>query len=187
MMSQILDSLNKNSGAVQAIMVIILVIITALYAWDTKRIANISTKQLDLYTRPLVVVGESIGVTVQFDTVNPQLPADLTDWVRFVYTIKNIGNIPVKYNGYTEFNEHTSKSEHEAILYPGQILTHRTETYSIQPTDPKKIKGIASIKVVYWSLDTPTEKHFFSRKFEIKENAEGYDILQDEAGPIRKI
>jgi hypothetical protein len=48
--------------------------------------------------------------------------------------------------------------------------------------NPRQIKGIASIKIVYWSFELPGQKYFFSRKFEIKENAEGYDILDDNAG-----
>ena len=163
-------------------MVIVLALITSVYVWDTRRLANISTKQLDLLTRPVAVVGESIGIIVQETAPNSHVPAPTTDFVRFIYTIKNIGQVPIKYFGFTSFNEHTSKTDHEAILYPGQSLTQRTETYHIEPVDPKKIKGIASIKIVYCSLELPTQKYFFSRKFEIKENAEGYDILDDNAG-----
>jgi hypothetical protein len=180
-----IDFLNTNAGAIQSIMVIVLATITAVYVWDTRRLANISTKQLDLFIRPVTVVGESIGIIVQHDPVNINLPAALTDWVRFKYTIRNIGNVAVKYNAYTSFNGHQTKSEHEAILYPGQILTHRTENYTINSVHPKQIKGIASIRIEYWSLDFPSDKKFFSRKFEIKENAEGYDIIEDMAGNVK--
>lgn len=174
--------LNSNSGAIQSIMVVVLALITGVYVWDTRRLANISTKQLELLTRPLAVVGESIGIIVQETAPNSHVPAQITDFVRFIYTIKNIGQVPIKYIGHTSFNEHISKSDHEVILYPGQSLAHRTETYHIEAVNPKKIKGIASIKIVYCSLELPKQKYFFSRKFEIKENSEGYDIIDDNAG-----
>lgn len=178
-----IDFLNNNSGAIQSIMVIVLALITGIYAWDTRRLTNISTKQLDLLTRPVAVVGESIGIIVQETAPNSHITAPTTDFVKFIYTIKNIGQVPVKYMGHTSFNEHFSKTDdREVILYPGQSLTYRTEAYHIDSVNPNQIKGIASIKIIYRSLELPMQKYFFSRKFELRGNSEGYNILDDNAG-----
>lgn len=177
-----IEFLNHNSGAIQSIMVIVLAAITGVYVWDTRRLANISTKQLEMVSRPVAVVGESIGMIVQEQIPGSNVLAHTTDFVRFIYTIKNVGQVPIKYNAETSFNERTSKTDHEVILFPGQTFTHRSETYFIEPVNPKKIKGIAGIKITYCSLEFPKQRYYYRRKFEVKENAEGYDILDDDAG-----
>lgn len=178
----ILEYLNSNSGAIQSVMVVVLSLITAVYAWDTRRLANISTRQLDLLVKPVAVVGESVQIIVKQESPDSEIPASITDFVQFAFKITNIGKVPLRYIGYTSFNESSNIEGHGAILYPGQSFTHRTEVYPIKPISPKMLTGIVGIEIVYNSLDQPEQRYFFSRKFEIGGSWKGYNIIEDNAG-----
>ena len=175
-----INYLNSNAGAIQAFMAVILVLVTIWYAFKTNQMATIMSKQLEMTSQPYLTIDKDIILTMEQDPINPQNLAPLTHWVRFVFTIKNVSNVPLKYKAKTGFEKLKSSSDCEVILYPGQTMNNTTIDYHIDPTNPYDVKGIGLINIVYWALDTPKKKFYFKRTFKVEDSA--YNIIKDEAG-----
>jgi hypothetical protein len=179
---EIIKLLNQYSGAVQAVMVVVLAFMTIRSVIDTNRMAKVAAKQLQLQTMPVAVIGESISIIVK-EGPQPGTTAPLTDFIRLQFDIKNIGQVPLKYSVTIEFQAEVKESPvKEIILFPGQSLK-RWSQFDCQPIDPLAITGKGKVSMIYCALDIPEQKNFFSFDFEI-ESSSHYTILKNDAGRV---
>src|ERR1039457_4864105 len=123
--------LNDNSGAIQAILVAILIIVTICYAYYTKQMTkatkqmNESAKrQLDLIEKPYIGIDRDIKVLVKEDKSKPSQIADKTDFVMIAFTATNIGKTPatMQWKCTSSFKKEPLIFDNKAILYPSQNL-----------------------------------------------------------------
>ncbi len=61
-MTSIVDFLNSNSGAVQAISIVLLFVVTTFYAWDSHEMAKAAHRSLKQAIRPILTFGGLTGV-----------------------------------------------------------------------------------------------------------------------------
>ena len=177
---QIFHLLNNNSGAISAITTIVLAITTIVYAYLTKKIADTSTKQLNLYTEPYLVFGEPI-------TVFPKYINKLINSIQVRYTIKNISNVPIKYSLEESYENDKKEDSSETILYPGQTIEYTTRSYIINPPISSDKLNNFYMKIIYWELNNPKEKKFFSKSIKISEITESncrWILIDNQAGKI---
>lgn len=179
---EIIKLLNDYSGAVQAVMVVVLALMTIRSVIDTNRMAKVAAKQLQLQTMPVAVIGEGISITVQEGTL-PGSIAALTNFIRLQFDIKNIGQVPLKYSATIEFRAEVKESPVKGIiLFPGQSLK-RWSQFDCQPVNPLTISGKGKVSMIYWALDISERRYFFSFDFEIEAGSH-YTILKNDAGSV---
>ncbi len=187
-MVNILTFLNQNSGAIQAIMIILLFIITGWYVIKTHQMTSIMKQDFDLRVQPAVSFGENPVITVK---QNPDGSfARLTPWVRFIFPIKNVGQVPVYYDTeYVIYNGKKNKDNSKnsaVVLYPDQILGYTTEDFVLDPPlEPNDINPKIEAKIIFWSVSNENIKYYHKRVFEFDGLRKKYDIVEDDVGLVK--
>lgn len=161
-MCTILNFLNNNSGAIQAILVLVLVSVTIWYAKSTKSMANISQAQYITSTRPYLYPAIEIErlFSIGYNPLN-----NYSIQLKFLFT--NVGSVPV--NHYVDdiiLNEASINTPRkDAILFPGQKSYFGSDILqsSTNIGQGDGLKG--SLKVIFWSGDSDGIKYFFQRDF----------------------
>lgn len=172
-METILNFLNSNSGAIQAILVIVLVSVTIWYAISTKKMADLTNQQYVLSTKPFLYPAREVGRNFKpnYNPIN-------NTSVQLNYLFTNLGRVPVKFfvDEFTLDGESINPQKIDTIFFPNQkgYITSKLYQSTNNIGEGDGLKGF--IKVVFWANDTPAEKYFFQRNFTL---APGIVILND--------
>ena len=167
-----IDLLNANSGAIQAVTVLILVAVTLWYAISTKRMANLMDHEFRLHSRPYLSLGDIDRVYYEDNPLALQLKFHLI----------NVGNVPVFHFAEDIMLEDSSVTPPQTplVLFPKQETKLLSALYE-STSDIHNTAGIrGSIKVVFWASEIPEEKYFIQRNFHLL--PEVNMILSDEFG-----
>src|SRR5262249_7672707 len=162
------------SGVIQTVSTLAVAIATIVYAFLTYRMAGIMSRDISLRFTPYVSIGEDITMIMQKSLTDESKLEDKTNFVRFTYTVKNVGNLPIQYISQSHFNEDYStidEKDEGVILQPGQLMYTYTKTFYINEVSPHDISGIAGLKITYWALNNSHKKFTLSRDFNIEKGA----------------
>lgn len=153
-----IDFLNTNSGAIQAIMVIVLVSVTIWYAQSTKDMATLMHKEYKLHTRPFLLTRRDVDR--MFQEGNSRV-------IQLRFHFVNTGNVPIEYFTEKLLLEKKSIKPPKVIttLFPNQDGSLYSNIYESKTSigNGDGLKG--SIKVIFWASETPEEKFYFQRDF----------------------
>lgn len=154
----ILDFLNKNSGAIQAIAIIVMIIVTWWYAHTTNKMAKVMQKDFELKLQPIVLLDPSIRRNF-WGTDNKS--------IQLVFNIKNGGVLPVVFeHESSELSQISICPEKKAfILFPDQSIDLYSNIATIPDLEYPCIGAIWKIKIKFWSHSNPNLKYFIQREF----------------------
>jgi len=157
-MSMIFDFLNSNSGAIQAILVLVLVSVTIWYAISTKTMARIMAQQYVSNMQPYLYPAREVDRN--FDPKDNK-----TIQLKFLFT--NVGNAAVHYfvEEFTLENTSINPPKVNTILFPQQKGFIHSNLYHSKSNvgQGDGLKG--SIKVIFWTNGIHKERYYFQRRF----------------------
>jgi hypothetical protein len=166
-MCSLFHFLNSNSGAIQAILVLILVSVTIWYAISTKEMAKTMNRQFLSSTKPYIY--PAIEIDRQFA---PNFNASSNNSIQLKFQFTNVGTVPAKYyvekvmlNGSPITTQKT-----DLILFPGQKSYFGSEILHSNTNIGlgDGLKG--NIKLIFWSGEPTGTKYFFQRDFTLSPN-----------------
>lgn len=168
-----------------ALFTVILVVITGMYAWWTRRMAETMSKQIALESHPYVGFARDVEKLFPADAEDSKKIIDETEQVQIRYSIVNLGKVAIVYKvGEISFENEIGKPDGvEMILYPGQSMFYTTNTFKIPKTKVVDFKGKSVIKIIYWALEIPEKTYFSSRAYNFL-SGDLYFILEDKAGKL---
>jgi hypothetical protein len=108
-----LNFFNQWSAAIQAIMVIAMVIVTSFYAWRTHRMAKIMALELEFNQMPLLVIERDVTRCLEENNDKK---------IQLKFSLRNVGKVPIKYitSLLTLNGKDINPPQSGAILIPGQ-------------------------------------------------------------------
>lgn len=161
-MSIVFQFLNNNSGAIQSILVLILVSSTIWYAISTKEMAKIMNRQFLSSTRPYLYP----AIEIERDFIPNYNPnSNFSIQLKFLFT--NVGSVPVNY--YVEEvmlnGSSINPPKTDSVLFPGQ-KSHFGTIIMQSNTNIGQGDGLkGNIKLIFWSGKIDDLKYFFQRDF----------------------
>jgi len=161
-MEQFLCFVDKWSSAIQAIMVVVMVIVTTWYSVLTRRMAKIMSQEYGLNSKPYLTIDRIVNRNVTDLT-----PRNKTLQLQFRFT--NVSKVAVMYHTEEAIIEGTNLKPDtvETVLFPGQDGWFRTNTYYAD-REIGNGNGIkASIRIVYWAAGVPEKKTTYTRHIEL--------------------
>ena len=154
--------LNENSGAIQAILVLTLVLVTVWYAVSTKKMANIMFSQFLTSTRPYLSPSRVIDRYFE-PGVDPSFSTCLQ--LRLGFT--NVGNVSVNYyvNELILNGTSINPEKIETILFPSQEGYLKSALLKSQKTIGNGDGFKGNVEVIFWASGFPEVKYYFRRSF----------------------
>ena len=168
-------SLSQISLIIQAFTTPILVIITILYTIFTRKLALISQKQLDLYTRPYPAINKDNSFNFERNKDNNLV----VNGINLKFQIDNVGQVPFFYNDTTMLDTIETSSNSTILLQPKQSL-FITSHFDFNEIEISKLDIIIKLKIVFWSVDNFSEKKFIERTYKLEK--EYFFIISDNQG-----
>lgn len=179
-MEQILCFFNTWSSAIQAIMVIVLVLITIWYARSTKEMAKLMNKEYALNSMPMLSIGRDVDRDLKENVATNKM-------VQLIFHYFNLGRVPVRY--YTRKVKLNKKSinpkKTESNLFPQQTGTLKTDFYKSENYIGEGDGLEGEIEVVYWAVGIPEQKYLFHKKFKLTPGVHTI-IIKEEVKSISK-
>lgn len=173
-MITLLNFLDTWSGAIQAIMVIVLVGVTIWYAYSTKKMAKLMNKEYSLHSMPFLAVKRDInrtyGKVIDCNADNIKASQD-NKILQLDFSYDNVGHVPIKH--YTEKVQingvDITPEKVETIIFPAQqgcVLYSKFYEADKEIGEGNGLKG--SIEVIYWAVGIPENKISFKREFSLQ-------------------
>ena len=161
-MEQVLCFFETWSSAIQAIMIVVIVLVTIWYAYSTKKMVKLMNQEYALNSMPLLSITRTVDRNFKsMDTENKM--------VQLVVHYLNLARVPVRYftkkvkiNG-TSINP----KKVETVLFPQQDGTLSTNFYRSE-TKIGEGNGLeGEIEIVYWAVGISAKKYSFQKKFKL--------------------
>lgn len=162
-MNLIIDFLNCNSGAIQAILVFVLVIITIWYAASSKKMTQIMKKQYASSIKPYLYPAREVE-RIYSQTTNYRM--------QLVFSFINLSNVAISYYIDELILQNTSINppKDKLVLFPQQKGYLYSNEY-ISDNNFGKGDGMRGvIKVIFWDSENAMEKYSFKREFTLGKN-----------------
>ena len=153
-----LHFLNTNSGAIQAVTVVILLFVTWWYAYTTMKMSSVMQNQFNQSTQPFLSLSSGInrGITEN----------DLKS-IQLIFSLKNVGQVPIVYsNAELEIKGVSINPKIVSlVLFPDQATSIYSNLVSIPTLNDLGQDEQGKIKIIFWSSLNPDKKYYFERHF----------------------
>jgi hypothetical protein len=158
-MNDFIKWLNQNSGAIQAVSVVILLFVTWWYAYITKKMAKTMQTDFLLRTRPYLII--EAGIDRRFGGI------DSNKTIQLVAKLKNVGLVPLVYSnqGLEIKTVSINPQINEFVLFPQQTTSLYSNVVFIADLSDHGQNEKGKIKIQFWSHSIPNKKYFIERQF----------------------
>jgi hypothetical protein len=162
-----LDFLNTNSAAIQAVTVVIMLLITWWYAYTTMKMAKIMRDQFNQSARPYLSV--AVGIDRRFNDENPKQ-------IQLVFNLKNAGSVPLVYSNTALELKGVSMNPQVGtfVLFPDQTTSIYSNTVVFTELNDFGQGEKGKIKITSWSSSNPRKKYLLERNFRLEGQVESF-------------
>lgn len=175
-MYKLLNFLNNNQGAIQAILVFVLVGVTIWYAISSNKMTNIMKQEYELSTSPYLFLSRTVDRNRDFNN---------TKVLQLVFHFTNGGKVPVEYfiEELILSNSSINPEKVTSLLFPNQEGTLSSNLYISDSIDYPCDGLTGNIKFIFWAHGLPDRKYYLRRDFALATQMYTF-IIKEEFGQL---
>jgi|GEM_PF-3677202 len=158
-----LHFLNENSGAIQAVTVVILLFVTWWYAYTTMKMSSVMQNQFNQSTQPFLSISSGIDRRVKDNDLKS---------IQLIFSLKNVGQVPLVYsNAEIEIKGVSiNPGTVSLVLFPDQTTSIYSNLVSIPTLNDLGQEEQGKIKIIFCSSLNPDKKYYFERYFRLSKS-----------------